>query len=241
MHLFRPFLLVPALFPSLAYAGIGGVVNAQVDPHQLTMQLRSTYNLDQENPAYDHRWQSRIMADYGLDDNNAIGFFVQGVQHEGEDLKLDALILEHRYEWHEVAKDGFYSGFRLRYTYRDEDKKADEAHIRLILGAPWGKWDFRLNQFIGREVGNDSTPGTLLETRGQATYEYSPGYRVGLENFSNFGKLRNTSDFQTQAHEIGPVFKGPLTDQLSYEAGYRYGYSDAAPDHTFRIFLIERF
>ena len=67
------------------------------------------------------------------------------------------------------------------------------------------------------------------------------GHRAGVENFSNFGKLHNLSDYETQSHEVGPVFKGDLTDQLSYETGYRYGFSDTAPDHTFRLFLVQRF
>lgn len=235
------FSLLVTLLPLQALAGIGGIGNARVDADQLTVHLRNAYIEDSENARIDGRWRSRIMFDYGFDDDNALGFYIQGDQRPGDNWEMEALILENRYEWHESEKDGFYSGFRVRYTWRDGDKKPDDAHLRLIVGAPYGNWDFRLNQILGWETGPDSTPGLLIDTRWQVTYGYGGGHRAGIEDFSNYGNARTMGGFDTQQHEIGPVFQGPLTDTVNYEAGYRYGYSEAAPDHTVRFFLMQRF
>lgn len=159
----------------------------------------------------------------------------------GDNAELDAVILDARFELTEVKDAGFYSGFRLRYTYKDGDKKPDNAHIRLILGAPVGKWDFRINQIFAYEIGEGSGGGLGIDTRLQASYHYAEHHRAGIESFSDFGYGSRSSGFDTQNHTVGPVFAGEITEKLSYEAGYRYGLSDAAADHTFKLFLVRSF
>ncbi len=234
-------VMVATAITSAAMASIGGIGNAAVEADLWTVTLRNAYVADETNAQIDGRWRSRLMFDYGIDDDNALGIYLQGDQRRGDNLEMEALIVENRYEWHEAATDGFYSGFRVRYTWRDGDKKPDDAHIRLILGMPYGNWDLRFNQILGWEMGQGSTAGMLVDTRAQVSYGYGGGHRVGIENFSNFGNLRTTDGFRTQQHEVGPILQGPLTEALNYDLGYRYGYSDAAPDHAIRLFLIQRF
>ncbi len=224
-----------------AQAGIGGIGNAQVTKGAFTTHLRNAYIEDGENGRQDNRWRSRIMTDYGINDWFAAGFYVQGDRRKDDNLELEALIGELRFEFTSADTSGYYSGARLRYTWRDGDKKPDDAHIRLILGAPYGRWDFRINQILGLETGTDARAGLLVETRPQVTYGYYEKHRVGIESFSNFGNVSRVDGWNNQSHEVGPVFQGPLTDTLNYEAGYRRGISDAAANHTMRLFLIQSF
>lgn len=235
------FAALFALVPAIAQAGMAGIGNAQVDEGVFTAHLRNAYILDGQQPAIDGRWRSRFMTDYGVTDNYAVGLYVQGDQRTGDDLELDALMLEQRVELHTVAQDGLYSGFRVRYTWKDGDKKPDDAHIRLILGMPYGDWDFRINQILGMEVGEGRTAGMLVDTRVQSTYGYAQDHRAGLEALSNFGNIRHITGFDTQSHEAGPVFQGKISHGLNYEAGYRYGVSESAPSHTLRLFLFRAF
>ena len=135
-----------------AQAGIGGIGNAQVTKGAFTTHLRNAYIEDGENGRQDNRWRSRIMTDYGINDWFAAGFYVQGDRRKDDNLELEALIGELRFEFTSADTSGYYSGARLRYTWRDGDKKPDDAHIRLILGAPYGRWDFRINQILGLET-----------------------------------------------------------------------------------------
>lgn len=229
------------LRPLSAHAAIGGIGNAQVDEGAFTVHLRNAYTVDEESNRLNDRWRQRLMTDYGVNDWFATGLYLQGERLQSDDAELEAIIWENRFEFTNAAQHGYYSGIRLRYTWKDGDQKPDDAHIRLIIGAPVGAWDLRFNQIIGVETGQESVNGILWDSRAQATYSYHGAHRAGLEWFGNFGNLDNAGSFDEQQHEVGPVFQGPVTENVNYEAGYRYGISERAADHTLRVFLIRRF
>lgn len=238
-HTLSLLLLCTAASPALA--GMGGIGNATVNEGVFATHLRNSVNLDDDNAALDKRWRGRLMTDYGFTDDFALGLYLQGYDLQGDSTALDAVILDARFEWTEAKSHGFYSGMRLRYTLKDGDKKPDNAHVRFILGAPVGKWDFRINQIFAHEIGEGSGGGLGIDTRLQASYRYAANHRAGIESFSDFGYGSRNSRFDAQNHTIGPVFAGKISKNLSYETGYRYGLSEAAADHTFRLFLVRSF
>jgi hypothetical protein len=219
-----------------AHAGMAGIGNAAVNKGQFTAHTRFSFSEDNENAAFDDQWRSRLMLDYGLTDDAAMGIYLQG---DGDEV--DAWMADARFELTEAATHGFYSGFRLRYTYKDGDKKPDNAHIRLIAGVPVNQWDFRINQIFAYQVGEGRRGGMGVDTRLQATYRYHPDHRAGIETLSDFGYGSSRTGFDRQNHVAGPVLSGKITDGLFYETGYRYGVSEAAPDHTFRLFITRVF
>lgn len=233
--------MVFALMPVAAQAGMAGIGNAQVDEDVFTLQWRNAYITDSEQPSQDGRWRSRMMFDYGVTNDYAVALHIQTDKRPNDALELDALIFQQRVEYHNVKDDGFYSGFWLRYTWKDGDKKPDDAHIRLIWGMPIGNFEVRLNQILGWEVGQDSRPGLIVDTRGQYTYAYMPNHRIGFEHLNNFGNTRTVNGFSRQNHEIGPMLSGKFDNKVSYELGYRHGISDQAADHTIRLFLWRGF
>lgn len=232
-------LLSLAAFP--AHAGIGGLGNATVNEGEFSTHLRASIAEDGDTAALDGRFRSRFMADYGFTDDFALGLYVQGDNRNGDSQALEALMLDARFEWAESKTHGYYSGLRLRYTFKDGDKKPDNAHARLILGKPLGRWDFRINQIFAYEIGEGSGGGIGIDTRLQASYHYHPDHRIGVESFSDFGYGSRWSSFDEQNHTAGPVLAGKITDGLTYETGYRYGLSEAAPDHTLKLFVVKTF
>lgn len=221
-----------------AQASMAGIGNATVTKGALLTHLRGSYNEDDKQSGLDDRVQSRVMVDYGVTERYAIGLYLQGDQRSGDDMELDAVILDQRFELTEQDTHGYYSGLRLRYTHRDGDKTPSNAHVRFILGKAIGPWDVRYNQIIGHEVGRDSSSGLLVDTRMQTTYGYAEFHRAGIESFSDFGNVSD-SDGNTHVHTLGPVFTGFIDDTIQYEAGYRVGLSEAAPDHTVKLFLTK--
>lgn len=242
-RLFRIFIMLLSFSgtASPVWAGMAGIGDATVKKDVFAVHLRGSYSEDNDNPALDGRWRSRLMTDYGFTDDFALGLYIQGDNRSGDNQELDALMLESRFELTEAEHHGFYSGFRLRYTYKDGDKKPDNAHIRLIFGLPVGQWDFRINQIFAYEIGEQRAGGLGVDTRLQASYYYNARHRAGIESFSDFGYGSRWSRFTRQRHTIGPVLAGNISRNLSYETGYRYGLSDAAADHTLKLFLIRNF
>lgn len=221
--------------------GVAGIGVAKVNEGQFTVNVRNSFGKDNDRNNEDNRWRTRLMTDYGFTDWFASGIFLQGDRRDNKNLKLDAVIWENRFEFTDAKEEGFYSGIRLRYTYRAIDKIPDNAHIRFILGAPVGNWDFRANPILYKEIGKFSRSGVGLDARFQMTYGYIPGHRMGLENFSDMGIINNMPRFDRQSHTIGPVFTGELAANTTYETGYARGISKAAPDHTVKLFLVHVF
>lgn len=224
-----------------AMANVGSNTNATVNKGQLSAHWRNAYTIDDDNAAFDGRFRSRAILDYGFTDDFALRLQMQTDDPGNDNLELEAWIVDARFELTSMETHGYYSGFRLRYNHKDGDKKPDTAHIRLILGTMVDKWELRLNQIFNKEIGPDSRGGIAPDTRLMVNYNLYGSQRVGIESFSNFGYGSRLTGFNEQSHVIGPVFMGKLMDDLAYEAGYQYGVSDAAPEHTVKLFLIRYF
>ena len=234
-------VLLATLLPITARAAIGSIGNIEVNEGAFNAQWRSAYSTDDAQAGLDQRWRNRIGVDYGFTDHYAAGLFVQTDDLKTHHPELEAVMLDQRLEIHDQQHDGFYSGLRVRYTWRDGERKTDEAQLRLIAGTVQGPWEYRFNQLFYYELGPDRREGVLLESRGQVTYGLPSGTRVGLESFNFFGSTDAMPAFNGQSHEIGPVVLGKITDTLAYDASYRRGVSSAAADNVFRFVLYHSF
>lgn len=233
-------VIVSAALPAHA-GGIAGIGNAQVDEGLFTASWRNSYGEDNDRKNQDHRTRTRLMTDYGFNSWFASGIYLQGDKRENKNLELDSVIWENRFEFTTQDTDGFFSGARLRYTHRDNDKTPSNVHLRLILGTIVDRWEARANPILYHEVGQDARGGIGLDARFQLTYHYVRGHRAGLETFGDMGQLNRLSGFADQNHTLGPVFAGSIAPDLSYEAGYARGLSKTAPDHTLKFFLVRSF
>ena len=236
------FILSTALCaPFAAQAGMAGIGNATVNEGQLTAHWRTSYSADDENAGLDDRFRNRAMLDYGFTDDFALGLYMQTDNRGNDNHEHDAMIGEARFELADIKTNGYYTGFRIRYTHKDGDKTPSNAQLRLIAGVPIGKWDLRINQNFAYEVGPDAKGGVGVDTRLQSTYFYHPDHRAGIESFSDFGYGSRTPDFSEQNHTMGPIFAGKIDDGLFYEVGYRRGLSQAAADNTVKLFISKDF
>lgn len=220
-------------FPALAHASFSSVSGSEINEGILTASLRSTYGMDKQQSRA--RWLGRIGVDYGLTDNYALGLFVQGERRRNDELEFEAFLIDQRFEWHSAKRDGFYSGMRARYTMRDSAKAPDNARLQLIVGAPFGNWEARLNQLFTREMGEGRQHGILLETRGRIHYQWRDGTQLGMESINNFGQMGNIQTFDTRRHELGPSLSGDLDNGYTYDLAYRRGLSERATDHIIRF------
>ncbi len=218
-------------------ATVAGIGNAEVNKGQTTLTLRESFGSDSDNKAIDNRWRQRLMADYGFTDWYAAGIYLQSDRRNHNNIELESVIWENRVEIHDVKHDGFYSGFRIRYTYRDGDKKPDNLHLRTIIGAPVDNWEFRFNPIFYTDLGPDSRAGLGIDMRAQVTYGYSENHRIGMESFHDIGNLRYQSGYYDQSHTLGFIFTGKLHPGWGYETGYAKGITTVAPDHSVKLFI----
>ena len=126
----------------------------------------------------------------------------------------------------------------LRYELQISDTSSRPDRFRLVWTGKkdlQSQWQLRGNLLLGREFGDSSRGGILVETRLQATYPV-PGGRLGLESFSDFNRTTDVGDFDDQEHQLGPIYKASI-GPLKVNAGFLWGLSDSAPDHNARLIL----
>ncbi|MGQ0527557.1 MAG: hypothetical protein ACT4OY_05945 [Alphaproteobacteria bacterium] len=68
-------------------------------------------------------------------------------------------------------------------------------------------------------------------------YNYRPSFQPGFEYYGDFGAIGESSNFDDEDHQVGPVAYGSFGDHAGYEAGYLFGLSDAAPDGEAKLIL----
>lgn len=236
-------LLVSVLLLSAeAFASTTGSVGSpNVNEGKSSVAFRIGFSDADENSSDDDRFRARVHYDYGVTDFYALRLQVAGDDRKGNNFEHESITLLNRF--HIIKKEdyGFDAGFRLGYTMKDGDKKPDNVSFGLFQLVPYDAWEFRFNELFEHEVGEESESGISFALRSQATYKISDTHRLGLEMFNDFDNLRTQSGYSDQNHTIGPVLKGKMFGDISYETGYRVGISDGAPDHSFKFFIEKSF
>lgn len=240
-------LATTALGPANASSPIGNAGTAKVDKGAFSAELRMGYTLDDESFSNDERFRIRQHIDYGFTDKYAIRLVLEQEERQDGDFDYRSFTFENRFQIFERDTHGWDGGIRLIYIAGDENV-SDELDVRLIANVPFQEnWEFRQNTIIEHELGAGAADGILLELRNQVVRHFpleSDAFRrasFGIEMFNDFGNLRSSSNDSDQDHQIGPVAKLDLRNGVYFQAGYRVGLYEEAPDHLFKLFMGKKF
>lgn len=217
------------------------VGSPNVKKGEAEIAVRAGYSIDKDNPREDERFRTRAHIKYGFTDTYAVQIVVSQDKRQGDSYEHDGIKFENRFHLIKKADHGFDFGIRANYALKDGDKKPDSVELGFYGLVPLDAYELRLNQIFSHEVGQEAVSGVGGETRFQVTRAIAENHRLGVEGFHDFGNFSESSEYAEQSHMIGPVVKGKFLDGYSYEAGYRAGISDAAPDHNFKVFLSKTF
>ncbi|MGF1450039.1 MAG: hypothetical protein ACFB20_11550 [Opitutales bacterium] len=93
----------------------------------------------------------------------------------------------------------------------------------------------------GREFGENSVDGFIIDLRAQVTRRLTNALRLGVEYFGDLNTTDDVGSFDEQEHQLGPLLKFNLGSGWKGQAGPLFGLSDAASDAELRLFLIKEF
>ena len=235
------FIIVLLFFlPHVTLANTGGVAGTDIDAGLLSFDARASYSFNDEGGANDRRLRSRIHLDYAFTNWFAFRPVLEGVKEVDGSFEYDGIVFDNRFLIREKKPERWGLGWWFRYFLQDTDDKPDRIQLRFMEDRDFGKYNLRLDQLYGHDVGQDSQSGLRFENRTQFSYALKPDFTLGLESFNNFGNLRNLNGFDNQNHATGPFIRHNLKE-FTYEVGYRAGMSDRADDHMFRFFVIKNF
>ena len=219
----------------------GAVGSPKVAAGKTDVTARVGYSGAEESSSDDDRVRSRVHTDHGFTDFYAGRLIVAQDKRKGDSYEHDQVTFENRFYLLKSADHGFDFGVRGSYSYKDGDKTPSSVAFGLYELVPMEKYELRANQIFDHDVGEDADDGVSAELRLQLTRGMQNSHRAGVESFHNFGNMTTLSGYSAQSHTIGPVLKGPLWGDLKYETGYRLGLSEAAPDHSIKLFVSRVF
>lgn len=116
------------------------------------------------------------------------------------------------------GKQDFDLGLHLQWI-KPEGRRA------LIEAGLLGQTDFgatRVNLNVVFERQNRSGAKTKLKTQWQALHRLSPGLRLGVQGFSEFGPVNHWAEHPS--HRVGPVLRiGLFEHRVEFQAAYLWG------------------
>ena len=227
------------LLPLPAMANTTTVFSPDVKEDTSALEYRSSYvpSDGDERSAFAHRlhYQRAI--------NDTWRWRLIGQQNRrGDDtLEYSYSRLEVQQQYREDEVHGYDAAFRYELQISDSSNRPDRVRFAWTGRRDFDPgWQLRSNVLLGREFGEASGSGLLVEARFQVTYPVFADSKLGIESFSDLNRTTDWGSFDDQEHQLGPIFKTGL-GPLKINAGYLWGFSDAAPDDNFRLIATWNF
>ena len=116
-----------------------------------------------------------------------------------------------------------------------------EFKIGPLFQTEFGKLQLNGNVLFESKFGGDGEDHHITEMgyQWQAKYRWKQAFEFGLQGMGEMGEWDNWYHFNKQNHRIGPAVFGKIAlgqrQTIKYNAALLFGFSDAAPNHTFRM------
>lgn len=232
--------LLTAAAPAAAQS-VGGVPGSDVKAGEDVFEYRFAFAPDNDglNEAFAHRFHYQ----HGFSDKWRGRALLQMGNRGGDPLKIQAVSFEVLHQFLESeATGGWDSAIRADVMIATIDGRSNRVrvgwHNSLQLN---DHLDLRAILLLGKEFGDNPRDGISIETREELTCQLKNGMRVGLQAFNNFNTTAHVGSFDEQRHQVGPVLKGRLGDNVRYEASALFGISDDPTDVDARFFVSYAF
>lgn len=125
-------------------------------------------------------------------------------------------------------------------TPLNNDIEPDEFKIGPLFQTDFDKLQFNGNLLFERKFGGAGGPFiTEFGYQLQAKFRWKPTLEFGVQSLGELGKWNDWESSDKQNHRIGPAAFGKVAlgnrQFIKYNAGWLFGVSNGAPDHTFRM------
>jgi high-affinity iron transporter len=230
------FVAGSMLIPSHPAYATQKVYSPYVEKGELELEWRGGYDIDDEDDV-DGAWKQKLAIGYGFTDFWFSEIYGE-VEKEGDDdadAEFSAMEWENKFQLTQPGEYWLDVGALVELEYNTSGG-ADKAEGKLLLAKETGKFTHMVNLVAEREFGEDAENETETGLSWSTRYRYRPEFEPGFEIHSEFGELGESSSFDEQEHQIGPVFYGKI-GPVKYDVGYLFGVSDAAPDGSIKALL----
>ena len=162
-------------------------------------------------------------------------------EHESSD-GLTIAEWENKFQLTETGKYGVDVGLISEIELPLSNSNAPwEFKIGPLFQTEFGKVQLNGNVLFERKIGGDEieTHVTELGYQVQAKYRYKPEIEFGVQGFGELGEWDHWDNSNVQNHRFGPAIFGKFAlgnkGAIKYDTAWLFGFSDAAPNNTFRM------
>lgn len=241
--------LFSAIFFACLLAALGSgpaqasktVTSPGVSAGEVSVQSKSEYTVDDDD-ARDGAWKEKITLGYGINSywGTEIEANIQKSGAPGAESEVSNIDWKNKLRLSSQDDIGLDTAVRFSYAHNTTGDP-DSVELRLIAARTDGNFHHRANISVSTEIGggaNDIVEWDVSwSTRHRAHKHFQPGFEI----YSAFGEIGDEGKFDEQDHRIGPAFYGSIGNGFSYDVGYLFGVSDAAPDGMLKAIVGYKF
>ncbi len=204
------------------------VSSPSVTKGETELEWRGSYTHDDDSDSRDGAWKQRAMTSYGFTESLMVEFAADLERPGNGGTEYSATKLDFKYEILERGKAWIDLGVKGGYTH-SATSSPDKVELKLLAAKDMGNFSHRANIGLERDIGDDADNVYEGTFSWSSRYKASDAIQPGIELYSNVGDISESSDFDDQSHQLGPVLYGKA-GIFNYEAGYLVGLTDASSD-----------
>lgn len=214
------------------------VTSATVKQGETGVEWKSEYVVDKENRR-DGAWKQKLAIGHGVTSFWQTEIEANVAQGGGRNDDVEFTSIDWKNKFQFTSQDQYWLDTGARFSYAlNGTGDADAIEIKLLAAKDIAKTAHRANISYSREVGDESKDDAEWGLSWHSRYKYNDHFQPGFELYSEFGEIGNEGRFNQQDHRLGPVLSGALpVSGASYDAGYLFGVTDAAPDGTVKVIV----
>ncbi len=215
------------------------IYSPYVDKGEVELEMRSHTTFDRDASKNSNE-KMKFEAGYGVTDRWFTSVGGEVADNANHQHAYQATYWENIFQLTEQGQYWLDVGAYLEYEVGHGAGSSDQIEGKLLLEKATGKYVNTANLVMVREVGGNAATATNFEYAWRSKYLFSKAIELGVEVYGEMGELGAFLPSAQQDHRIGPVLSGvlPLSSgkgKWSYEVGYLFGVSDAAPDGTLKF------
>ncbi len=212
------------------------------DPQLLSSYIAVGHGLGQggTSPTYASQSMQRYAMEfeYGVTDKIDFAYYLNLARPDAADLQYAGSKFRFRgrlFEQGELPVDlGWYSEVEWWSSQFDDDQI--EAEIMSTMQKDVGKWSFIVNAPDIEKVLVGASRQAVFEIgwRGEASYQWSEGTRLGLQVYGSPGEVNAATPLSQQQHYVVPTVHTVLFDTFRSSLGLGFGLTPGSD-----LFLIK--
>lgn len=217
--------------PSSSFA-TNKVYSPIIEQGEFELETRGGLDIDDEAEK-DGAVKQKFAAGYGVTDfwfTEVYGEIeIESRSEDDREYEFTAVEWENRFQ---ILPQGQYwldAGLYFAYEWAVEDGHADKIEGKVLIEKETGPLVHDLNYILEKEVGDDAEEELEWGLAWATRWRLHPAFEPGVELHMDFGEFEAKHSFDEGKHFLGPVIAGAV-GPMSYNAGYLFGLSDAAPD-----------